>query len=95
MTKFFPFSIFVPSSSLSFLVDQENCHFEKEKIDNQSFIAWKCCGQSTNHVVKSPHTTPRGTLFLGLLLVALYSLFDFSRKLKIPLTKIIPHKIIN
>ncbi len=34
---------------------QENYHFEKEKIDNLSFIAWKCWRQSSNHVVKRPH----------------------------------------
>ncbi len=27
---------------------------KKEKIDKRGFIAWKCWGQSSNHVVKSP-----------------------------------------
>ncbi len=37
-------------------------------------------GQSSNHVVKRPLLHPSWNHILGLLLVALYSFFNFSRK---------------
>ncbi len=55
---------------------------EKEKIDNQGFIAWQCRGQSSNHVLKSSYCHRLRNHILGLLLVAPYSFFDFSQKLK-------------
>ncbi len=62
-------------------VTQENYHFEKEKIDNQSFIARR--GQSSNHVLKNPHRHPVRNHILGALCWLFFTVFfNFSQRLK-------------
>ncbi len=76
-----------------------NYHFENEKIDNKGFIAWKCSGQSSNHVVKSRHLHPLWKHIFRDLVGRDVQFFRFFSKTKgnmhkVPLAKIIPHKII-
>ncbi len=71
---------------------------EKEIVYNQGFIAWNCWGQSSNHVVKSPHHT-LVELDLGVTVGRSFQFFQFFSKTKgnmhkILLTKIIPLRII-
>ncbi len=72
---------------------------EKKKIDNQCFIAGKCRGQPSNHAVKSLRPHPLWNHILWALVGRSLQFLRFSSKTKgnmrkIPLTKIISHKII-
>ncbi len=71
----------------------------KRKNYNQDFIAWKCWGKSSNHAVKSPHPYHLRNHILGALVGRSLQFFQFHSETeenmhKIPLIKIIPHKII-
>ncbi len=55
---------------------------EKEKIDNQGFVAWKRWGQSSYHLVNSPQHHPSRNHILGPLVGRSLQFFWFFSKIK-------------